>query len=200
MITGNHIRAARAWLDWSQNDLADRAGVSHMTVRRQEQESGDVKEATRLAIIRVLAAEGIEFTPNGIVQRELSSYLLDGYLAVLEDIEATLRDGGEVLKHCVDDRRSTPDVIARVAQMRANGIRERLTISDDNDFITGNPDDYRRIPKDYFASSEIILIYGDKVVFFTQEKALVLCSSFLARVFRDQFVYWWEKGAPVHGT
>ena len=87
-------------------------------------------------------------------------------MELLEDIEKNIPDGGEVLKHCVDDRRSNQQVIDYVAKMRSNGVRERMTIADDNNFITGDPKDYRQIPADYFASSEVVITYADKVAFF----------------------------------
>ena len=212
MITSRHIRAARGWLNWSQKDLAENASVSLTSVRRQEKEKEKdqevsekgrkvrAREASRQAVIRVLDAQGIEFKPNGIEQRDLSSYILDGYFSVLDDIEKALPDGGEVLKHCVDDRRSTPEIIEKVNQMRARGISERLTISEDNDFITGQPENYRQISKEYFSASEVILIYADKVAFFTEGKAIVVRSPFLSGVFRQQFEYWWEKGLTLHAT
>lgn len=40
MLIGPQIRAARALLDWSAKDLADRAGLSMRTVIRAERTSG----------------------------------------------------------------------------------------------------------------------------------------------------------------
>lgn len=40
MLTGTQIRAARALLGWSAQDLADRAGISHPTIQRAESHEG----------------------------------------------------------------------------------------------------------------------------------------------------------------
>lgn len=128
------------------------------------------------------------------------SYLLDSYDALLDEISRLMPDGGEVLKHCVDDRRSTPEVVEKVAAMRAAGISERATIADDNDFVAGDPADYRQIPAAYFASSEVMIIFLDRVAFFVEGKALVIVSETLARIFRDQFDYWWKEGKVVDGA
>lgn len=40
MISGKQIRAARALLDWSGQELADRCGISLKTLRRYEPQDG----------------------------------------------------------------------------------------------------------------------------------------------------------------
>lgn len=119
-------------------------------------------------------------------------------MKVLEDITRSFPNGGEVLKHCVDDSKSTPQVIEKVREMRRAGISERLTISDKNNIIIGMPEDYRQIPDEYFASSEVVIIYLNKVVFFDEENALVILSQNLACVFKDQFEYWWKQGKKIN--
>lgn len=64
MITANQIRAARAYLGWSQNELADRAIVSASTVRFIENERVDPRASTLTAIRRALEKGGIEFLPG----------------------------------------------------------------------------------------------------------------------------------------
>jgi transcriptional regulator with XRE-family HTH domain len=194
------ISGARGVLGWSRKDLSQASGVSERAIEELEKGHANIKESTRRALVNAFLVEGIEFTPHGIEQRELSSYVLGSYMDVLFDIEKTLQGKGEVLKHCVDDRRSSPEVIEKVRQMRESGIKERLTIADDNDFIAGNPEDYRQIPKAYFASSEVMLVYADKVAFFVEGNILVMCSVYLSRVFKDQFEYWWNIGKRIDGA
>lgn len=63
IITGAHIRAARALLRMEQLQLAEAAGVSPVTLRKIENSEGepDVRLGTLSAIRRVLEAAGIEF-------------------------------------------------------------------------------------------------------------------------------------------
>ena len=201
LITPAQCRMARAWLGWSQQELADRVGFALNTISyfEKDERQADLKTISRIAV--ALEAEGLRFADGGVLPpQRVASYLLDSYDALLEEISRLMPKGGEVLKHCVDDRRSTPEVVEKVAAMRAAGIRERATIADDNNVIAGDPADYRQIPAAYFASSEVMIIFLDRVAFFVEGKALVIVSETLARVFRDQFEYWWQQGKVVHGA
>jgi len=66
MITAQKLRAARALLGWSQDELAERSGVSKPTIARMELTEGESGyPATRDKLRACLEAEGIEFL-NGI--------------------------------------------------------------------------------------------------------------------------------------
>ena len=61
MITSAQCRAARGLLDWSQQKLADLAGVGIVTIRQLEGENQQPRRAT-LAVVRMaLEAAGVEF-------------------------------------------------------------------------------------------------------------------------------------------
>ena len=67
MISAEQSRAARAWLDWSQDDLAKRAKVSLSTVRDFEK-GRRVPIRNNLAAMRMaLEAEGMRFELDGDV-------------------------------------------------------------------------------------------------------------------------------------
>jgi transcriptional regulator with XRE-family HTH domain len=64
MITGEQIRAGRAVLKWSAQDLADSSGLGVATVRRLESGDGVPSEAmvsTLTALKLALEVAGIEF-------------------------------------------------------------------------------------------------------------------------------------------
>ena len=64
-LSPEQSRAARGWLDWSQQDLADRANVSLSTVRDFEK-GRRVPIANNLrAIGQVLEAEGVRLLFDG---------------------------------------------------------------------------------------------------------------------------------------
>jgi predicted transcriptional regulator len=61
MVTPREVRAARALLGWTRQQLADRAIVSLNSVIRVEQGAVDSRTSTLSAIRRALEAAGIEF-------------------------------------------------------------------------------------------------------------------------------------------
>ena len=63
MITGSQIRAARAALDWSIKDLANKTSISARTILRMESGKGiPTSTAANLKSIKAtLEAAGIEF-------------------------------------------------------------------------------------------------------------------------------------------
>jgi predicted transcriptional regulator len=63
MITPRQIRAARALLGWSQQQLADKAIVSLNALTRLEKGKVDSRVSTVAAIEKALTKSGIEFLP-----------------------------------------------------------------------------------------------------------------------------------------
>ena len=68
VLTGAQLRAARAILGWTAQQLADVSGVGIATIRRTETADGPVKmiNATAAAIVRALEQAGVDLIePNG---------------------------------------------------------------------------------------------------------------------------------------
>jgi transcriptional regulator with XRE-family HTH domain len=61
MITSAQCRAARGLLDWTQQDLADRAGIGIVTVRQVEAGFSAPRRATLEVIKHALEKAGVEF-------------------------------------------------------------------------------------------------------------------------------------------
>ena len=61
MITPAQCRAARGLLDWSQQQLADRAGVGIVTIRQLEAGGTQSRRATLEVIKRAIENAGVEF-------------------------------------------------------------------------------------------------------------------------------------------
>ena len=70
-ISPAQIRAARALLRLEQSELADRAGVSVVTIRRLETEDGlgRVASGTVGSVRSALEQAGVEFIPQGVRRR-----------------------------------------------------------------------------------------------------------------------------------
>ncbi len=63
MITAEQIRAARALLRWSAQDLADRSGIGFRTIQRFESESGipGSRSKNLMTIRKILEDAGVVF-------------------------------------------------------------------------------------------------------------------------------------------
>ena len=68
LITGRQIRAARALLDISQDDLANAAGLTKQGISKIEDGSVQPREGTIADIAKVFEERGIEFTENSGVR------------------------------------------------------------------------------------------------------------------------------------
>ena len=68
MISGRQIRAARALLDWSGQELADKCGISLKMLRRYEPQNGIPAGNTKVleSIKSVLQSQGIVFIGDPI--------------------------------------------------------------------------------------------------------------------------------------
>jgi transcriptional regulator with XRE-family HTH domain len=66
-ISIRQIKAARALLGWSQEDLASKSGVSYPTIARLEAADGPIggRSDTATKIRSALEAAGVEFTNGG---------------------------------------------------------------------------------------------------------------------------------------
>ncbi|MBS0470956.1 MAG: helix-turn-helix transcriptional regulator [Proteobacteria bacterium] len=64
MVTSCQIRAARALLRWSQQDLADKAIVSINAVTRLERDEVDPRMSTVSAVEKALTKAGVSFLSN----------------------------------------------------------------------------------------------------------------------------------------
>ena len=88
-VTSAQIRAARALLGMDQRELARRAGVSVVTVRRIEakQTADRVASATLGGVREVLEEAGAEFIQGGVRQRSARS---------AEDVAKMIADATEI--------------------------------------------------------------------------------------------------------
>lgn len=64
-LTPGQCRAARGFLDWTQDELAGHSGLSRSTVRDFEKGRHDLHPASEQQIIRTLDEAGIMLIPAG---------------------------------------------------------------------------------------------------------------------------------------
>jgi transcriptional regulator with XRE-family HTH domain len=65
LLTPSQCRAARALIDWSQQQLADASHVGNATIRNFESGRSTPQHSTLAALQRALEDAGVEFTNGG---------------------------------------------------------------------------------------------------------------------------------------
>jgi transcriptional regulator with XRE-family HTH domain len=200
-VTPSQIRAARALLGWSQQELAQRARITQVTVANFENDKTAGSRTTISAIQVALENEGVEFVENGVKRSD--SYLSiwsgdDAYLRLLDDIYFSLKSStGEALFMGADERRNLPGVKEAVSKMKNAGIRLRLIIEHGNNYILGDLEDYRQIPTKFFANA-VSVVYADKYAILVVEDArshiCVVRNQAILKAQRGAFEFFWEHG------
>lgn len=210
-ISPAQCRMARALLQWSQPDLAERCGLATMTISKFEKDEGGKPEARTISkIAAVFEMAGVAFSNDGGVKpiQNLITILegQDANYRVLEDIWHRLKDtGGEVLIAGLRefDPGENPQghdfVKAHVNRLKENGITERMLLEDGDTNLLAPPEWYRYLPKDKFSDTPFQL-YGDRIAmidFGPPQKIVVVEHPRFANTFRNLFDLVWEDAKPV---
>lgn len=195
------IRAARALLDWSQTDLADKTGMTQTAIARLENGTHTPNSATLEKIVRALEKQGINFTAKGLEKDEYPIYNTSSdtheqaYLKLLEDAHEHLltAEDPELLIMFADDSVSQPSVNQKYKQMRTDGIKMRQLIEEGNSYIMGSLSEYRYIPKQFFIN-RVTLIYGDRIANESTDvcQGVIRVDPVNAKIQRNMFDILWS--------
>ena len=66
MIDGRQVRAARAMLGWSREELLDSSGISMSALLRMEGNMADSRSSTLNKVVKALSLAGIEFVTRDV--------------------------------------------------------------------------------------------------------------------------------------
>ena len=200
------VRAARALLNWSQQELADNCGMDVTSIRYLETGKTNPSTKTVQKIETAFERASVGMGANGVKLIDNTIYEFKGdnwYLDLLDDVYETLMDqGGEFLVMFADDALSPPEVNARYRKIRNLGhVKMRQLIEDGNEYILGAFPEYKYVPSKFF-SNNVILIYGDKVAECTSDntKAVVFNDEINAAAFKNIFEYMWTMGQQPEKT
>lgn len=116
LIEPEQIRAARAMLGWSQQELAEAAGVSKDTVKNYELSNNRPNSKTLVAMEAALVTAGIEFPRDGGVRP------IKGRIRRIE--------GSEGFRHLMDlmyeTKRSKPDLPIMITNIKEDLFNQWL--------------------------------------------------------------------------
>lgn len=216
-ISAGQIRAARALLNWSQEDLATTAKLSVATIRKLE--LGHISprgETTRNIRLSFENAELEFLEPDGVRRRPEEIKIYQGHEEVrdfYDDVYETMRkSGGDMVILNPSDKTHFLDIIGdycafhterMVTLLKSNPVKKILTEDIKNLLATGYVE-YRHMSKHYI-NPVPFYIYGDKYAIIMTEvtpspKIMVIQSRNLADAYRQQFYSMWEKATPLNAT
>lgn len=211
MPTIAQIRAARALLDWSQADLADKAGLSQTGIARIENGTNRPNTSTLEKISTAFDTNDIEFIgETGVKKRTGEIKTLTGktgFLTFMDEIYETAKaKGGTICLHNAQPENwykwaGEETYKAHAERMREinNEYKFLITTHDKaTNLISSDFAEYRHIPDDIF-NDQSIYSYGNKLAFieFLEGDVVIriIENEKFAEGFKGLFLVMWENVA-----
>lgn len=210
VITASQCRAARALLNWTQPELAERSDVHVQTISNFEKDTSTPSKSTLQKIIMTFEFAGIAFDPNDGLHR------VENTIVVFKGEDANKRYLDQ-LYHDMKNKPGEEVLIAGVREVNVNhsmrgfiemhvdrlleaGITERLLIEEGDTNFIGPLESYRCIPKEFFFPI-LFQMYGNKLAMsdFVGETPMVLMieNEMFAKGFKHLFNFAWENCQPA---
>ena len=212
MIRARQIKAARALLDWSQDDLAAATGLSVTTIRNLE--SGDMspRNTTANEVRRAIENAGLEFIEPGGVRCRINEVKIyqgrDSCDAFFADILHTMKESGGTivsiftsLEMLADTCSLTQGRFERLEQLGKHADIKCLLPEILNPPLPASFFEYRAILKQHIGPVSYF-VYGNKFAIVAEEgfavfRYLVHDSVNLAQRYRSHFISLWELAPPI---
>lgn len=205
MLKAPQIKAARALIDWSQEDLANASGLSIATIRKIESGALSPRDKTMGAIISAFEDANVEFIyPDGVRIKNNAIEVIEGddsYLQLLDLVYYTLKGKNEELLISYADNSLSPQaVIENQRRLRKAGIRMRWLVEEGNTYILFPKENYRWLPSKYFHNN-VVQIFGNKVALGATKdktssmptKIIIIESKTLSAALRNAFNFMWDN-------
>lgn len=213
-LTARQIRAARALLDWSQEDLAQASRLSIATVRKLELGHISPRGTTTRQINQAVIDAGLEFIDSDGVRRRLEDISIfrgiEGTDLFMDDIAETSRrtnnmlfitakDVEEMEKLCGDE--GFPRLESLLKRNELLSIKCLLMETGEAQLSTPRLE-FRTLSKHY-VNTVSFYVYGDRYAVIPPGKDLwpkitVVRSTCAAEAFKGQFLSLWEKATPLY--
>ncbi len=222
MITPEQIRAARALLGWSQQNLAQQCQISTTSINNIERGEVQPRTSTLETIKTQFLAQGIIFSGSygvDIQKNVFNVQVWEGHESIaryLDDVVNTVKGTNEIPLHFnFDDRLwvkqgHTDAYHTFFENMIRYGIRERVLVCEGNTvrYAPYKTSEYRWFSQEL--SGQIgYSLYGNKYAIFVLGKAnrvIIIESPMIVEVYKQQFQSMWNiaqtppKVVPLFNT
>lgn len=212
-ITTAQIRGARGILNWSQQDLAQRTGISATSIGAIENGQTTPRASTLETIRHTLERNGIEFLGlDGVRQQSesIKTYTgTEGFRDFMDYLYETAKTyGGDIVlfnANPVNWIKWLGDEWFNAHSKRMHDLGSKITFritskKGENQFISREFAEYRWFPDELF-SDRALYAFGDSLAFVNFEKdnvsVVVLKQADFANAFRTLFNISWESVAIV---
>ena len=211
-ITTAQIRGARGILNWSQQDLAQRTGISATSIGAIENGQTTPRASTLDTIRSTFERNGIEFLGlQGVRERDNNIQTYEGTKGIqsfFDDVYETTKETGyeiclfngvpkQLIYWLGEDFYNTH----RIRMGSLKNYQFKIIIEEgDEQFIATGFAEYRWFPKNRF-NERTLYCYGDKLAFINFSKdnvrVLVMHQAEIASSFRELFNIAWENVAII---
>jgi transcriptional regulator with XRE-family HTH domain len=213
MITARQLRAARAHLDISQDEVAEAAGITKYTLSNIERGATDGSARSLDALQQFYERRGIEFTTSDgirVVQSDVRCYEgRSGFLAFMNDVVETLSQKPGV--YCVSNVNENNWLkwlgLEQAIRLRDQitsipGIRCHILVKEGDHTTFASYAEYRSIAADFFYDNTSYYVYADKLALIRFDPdnvtVRVLHNRYFTESFKLMFYRFWDLMAvPV---
>lgn len=214
LVTPGQIKAARAMLDWSAEDLGKRVGVVKTTISAIETGRSNGSVEVLGAIVKALESGGIEFQTDGGVRPRQNKVLTlqgrEGFAAFREDIlaEASIASLNVCVSN-VDEREfdkwgagGVND--AYIVKMREHKPKQfRILVKENDTYFTGDYASYRWLPAKSFGEISFF-IYAQKTAIISFEndnfEVFIINQPKITSFYRKDFEKMWAQARTVKAS
>ena len=212
MISCEQIRAARAMLDWSTNNLAALTGLTANGINKIERGLVTPLESSLKKIKAAFEYFGVEFM-SGAGLRKKDLYVMtftgkDAGRKIAVDIYETLKDSGGILRIAHANEKNAVDFMGEDYLLEQIRKRKEAKIVHRSLYFERNfyplqglpPETYRPLPDAYFFSCPFF-IYGTKLAIYTTdtvERSTVIDDARLADSVTRVFDFVWELAGGAY--
>jgi transcriptional regulator with XRE-family HTH domain len=210
-ITIQQIKAARALLDWTQEDLANHAGLNIDQIRRFEAGRSRPLEVLENTY-RTFISHGLAFLEEGVIKKKNEIRVLrgqQGFWDFYDDVYETIRTGGgDIFVHNVDESLfvkwlGEKDALYDERMSALDNFRQKIILKEgDTNFAAPfKTTEYRWAAKGDFHASAPFYLYGHKLamIMFDPEdvSVFILDQPRIADSYKTIFLSAWERAVPV---
>lgn len=210
MISAQQIRAARAHLDLSQDDVAEGTGLTKYTLSNIERGAVEGSSKSLEILQSFFEHRGLVFTPDDgirVHKADVRSYEgVAGFQEFMWDVYETMKTHpGTYCVSNVDERNwirwmgveQLQDFVKKMAAL--NNVYAHIIIKEGDEVVVDSHAEYRTISADLFYDNTCFYVYADKLALIRFESnnviVRVLQNKYFSESFKLMFYRFWDKFA-----